>query len=276
MSINTQEIRTIITHAGVFHADDVFTTAWLRLIGVTAHVHRVSKLPLDLDGALVFDIGLGKYDHHQAPDSKAVRSNGIPYAAFGLVFRDTYEYVFTEDEANGFDKSFIQPLDANDNGYVADGEVRRPYPLATMISAFNPNWDEAVDVDDQFHLAVEMAKTILSREIRRVKATTAAKVIADKVIAEGKRVAFLDRFAPISFQLRNSVTEWIGYPSLRGGYSLLSIMDAEKRNKALFPEEFRGKPASELPSGMTFCHPGGFIAEFEDLAAAKAFADTYL
>lgn len=274
MSINLQAITVLITHAGVFHADDVFTTAWLRLLGVTAPVQHVNQVPTGISNALVYDVGNGEYDHHR--DNKLVRSNGVPYAAFGLVFRDTWSLVFTEDEAKGFDKAFIQGLDASDNGYVPKGEIRRVNPLATVISAFNPNWNEDADVNDQFEAAVEMAKTILDREIRRIQSTSAAREIADKAIASKQRIVFFDHYAPIAFALRDSIVEWMGYPSIRGGYALCSILDSQKQNKALIPVQLRGKPANELPSGMTFCHSSGFLASFDSADSARSFAKQWL
>ncbi len=43
----------------------------------------MEKIPEDYEG-IVFDIGRGQYDHHQR-DSR-VRENGVPYAAFGLLW----------------------------------------------------------------------------------------------------------------------------------------------------------------------------------------------
>ena len=64
--------RSFVTHGGVFHADDVFSTALLQLIyGMGFIRHRLQRVFKVTDEqasdptCIVFDIGLGKYDHHQ-------------------------------------------------------------------------------------------------------------------------------------------------------------------------------------------------------------------
>ena len=63
------------THSGKFHADDVFSYALLLYLNPAITITRGNKVPKDFDG-IVFDIGRGKYDHHQK-DSR-IRENGIP------------------------------------------------------------------------------------------------------------------------------------------------------------------------------------------------------
>ena len=71
-----------ITHAGKFHADDVFCAALLTYLNPNIQIKRVFELPEEYEG-IAFDIGNGLYDHHQK--NSRVRENGIPYAAFGLL-----------------------------------------------------------------------------------------------------------------------------------------------------------------------------------------------
>ncbi|MFR3344998.1 MAG: MYG1 family protein [Anaerobutyricum sp.] len=94
-------------------------------------ITRGNKVPEDFEG-IIFDIGRGKYDHHQR-DSR-IRENGIPYAAFGLLWEELGTEILGEELAAKFDESFIQPLDNNDN----TGEKNE---LATLIGNFNPSWD---------------------------------------------------------------------------------------------------------------------------------------
>ena len=84
---------------------------------------------------IVFDIGRGRYDHHQK-DSR-VRENGVPYAAFGLLWEELGGAILGEELAAEFDEAFVQPLDNNDN----TGEKNE---LATLIGNFNPAWDAPV------------------------------------------------------------------------------------------------------------------------------------
>ena len=66
------------THAGKFHADDVFATALLQILRPDIRITRGFVVPEDFDG-IVYDIGFGMFDHHQEP--RETRANGIPYAA---------------------------------------------------------------------------------------------------------------------------------------------------------------------------------------------------
>ena len=62
------------THAGKFHADDVFATA-LQIIRPDIRITRGFVVPDDFDG-IVYDIGFGMFDHHQEP--RQTRANGVP------------------------------------------------------------------------------------------------------------------------------------------------------------------------------------------------------
>ena len=73
------------THGAKFHADDLFSTALLRLINPDIQVERGFDVPENFDG-IVYDIGRGRFDHHQ--QDKEIRENGVPYAAFGLLWRE--------------------------------------------------------------------------------------------------------------------------------------------------------------------------------------------
>ena len=72
------------THGGKFHADDVFSTALLQILRPDIQVTRGFVVPDDFDG-IVYDVGGGMFDHHSEP--RECRPNGVPYAAFGLLWR---------------------------------------------------------------------------------------------------------------------------------------------------------------------------------------------
>ncbi len=135
------------THSGKFHADDVFSSALLLYFNPEITITRGNKVPEDFEG-IIFDIGRGKYDHHQR-DSR-IRENGIPYAAFGLLWEELGTEILGEELAAKFDESFIQPLDINDN----TGEKNE---LATLIGNFNPSWDVENGENEAFSRAVQTA-----------------------------------------------------------------------------------------------------------------------
>ena len=70
----TEIVEKALTHAGIFHADDVFAAAVLELVFPDIIIERAKTVPDHYDG-LIFDIGAGKYDHHQG--EKKLREDSI-------------------------------------------------------------------------------------------------------------------------------------------------------------------------------------------------------
>ena len=55
-----------VTHSGTFHVDDVISTIFLSKIFKKINLIRVSSMNnRSVNNKLVFDIGLGEFDHHQ-------------------------------------------------------------------------------------------------------------------------------------------------------------------------------------------------------------------
>jgi uncharacterized UPF0160 family protein len=113
-----------VTHNGTMHADEVFATAFLELYLGSVRVYRTSSVNLDEvdSNVLVYDVGRGKFDHHQ-PDALK-RENGITYSSFGLLWKEFGKDFLikrgiynVEDVFNGIDKDFIEAIDADDNGF---------------------------------------------------------------------------------------------------------------------------------------------------------------
>ena len=136
------------THAGKFHADDVFATALLQILRPDIKITRGFVVPDGFDG-IVYDVGFGMFDHHQEP--RECRPNGVPYAALGLLWRVLGPGLVGERQARLIDENFIQPLDLNDN----TGEQNS---LCDAIGFFNPVWDSKEDQDTCFFKAVAVAK----------------------------------------------------------------------------------------------------------------------
>lgn len=260
-----------ITHGGKFHADDVFSAALLKIMNPRINIVRTFQIPEDFDG-IVFDIGAGKYDHHQ--EEAEVRGNGVPYAAFGLLWREFGESILgkgiSEDQAKKeaayFDEKFIQPLDENDN--TGSGSQ-----LADIIAVFNPNWDSDESPDRCFAEAVDFAIIILKKKIDSIMSVQRAKKIVEAALADSKdNIVILPRFAPWKMVLVPSDAEFVVYPSQRGGYSAQVIPAGfdTKEAKCNFPKEWAGKSEDELRqiSGiktLTFCHKGCFLISADTL-----------
>lgn len=258
------------THGGKFHADDVFATALLQILNPDFLVERGFDVPASFQG-IVYDIGRGAFDHHQA--DKEIRDNGVPYAAFGLVWREYGTLILTADEAAVFDEHFIQPLDESDN-------TGTNWMLADIVGRFNPGWDEEQDFDDGFRRAVAFAKEILENEFRAIQGIRRARGIVERAMEENDgELLILPCYVPWKTQAIGSSYQFAIYPSRRGGFSVQGV-PVSGENPALvcdFPREWWGREAEELKrlSGVAtfrFCHATGFLAVTDTLEDAVALA----
>lgn len=255
-----------ITHGGGFHADDVFSSALLRILNPNIRILRGAQVPPDYPG-IVFDTGRGAFDHHQ--EDAPVRENGIPYAAFGLLWRKFGESILGAHDAAVFDESFIQPLDKDDN----DGSGNA---IAAIISAFNPGWDEQGDRDGLFEEAVSFAKVILEKKFASILcAQRAWDFIRPQIANMQDGIMILSRYAPFKKQLGKTGAKFVIYPSNRGGYSAQAVPAADDTGalKCAFPDVWRGKEAEDLvkASGIVslrFCHNSGFLIAADTLEDA--------
>lgn len=139
------KIHTVVVHGGNFHADDLFTVAYLLkyfdFIGVPVTYKRTFQITDEMtleNGYIVVDIGLGEFDHHQKEELKQKRANGTAYAAFGLVVKTFHDTYLSEEEYQMLDKIFIEDLDRHDN-------YGTPNHLSLAIGSFNMNWDKDID-----------------------------------------------------------------------------------------------------------------------------------
>ena len=257
------------THGGKFHADDVFSAALLLYINPEIVISRGNKVPEDFDG-IVFDIGRGRYDHHQK-DSR-VRENGVPYAAFGLLWEALGKEILGEELAEKLDESFIQPLDINDN----TGEKNE---LATLIGNFNPPWDAKGGSDEAFFQAVSVAGMILENKFERYRGNARADQRVEQVLEEHNpkdRILVLPEFIACQKALSETEIAFVIFPSNRGGYCIQPQKREYSMNyKCSFPSQWLGLEGEELVketglSSAVFCHKGGFLMTVGELEDAKA------
>ena len=275
-----QKNASAFTHSGKFHADDVFSAALLLYLNPEITITRGNQVPENYEGR-VFDIGRGQYDHHQK-DSR-IRDNGVPYAAFGLLWEKLGPEILGEELALKFDESFVQPLDINDN----TGEKNE---LATLIGNFNPGWDSKSSNDEAFFQAVSVAGMILEnkferylgneradRRVEEVLTEHAASLASGDTPAENTNILILPEFIPCQKRLSETNIAFVIFPSNRGGYCIQPQKREYSMNyKCSFPEKWLGLENEELvqATGLFsagFCHKGGFLmtaGTLEDAVAA--------
>ena len=256
------------THGGIFHADDVFATALLKLLNPEFTWQRGNVVPPDFDG-IIYDIGGGSFDHHQ--EGARVRENGIPYAAFGLVWEKYGSLFLNSKNAAAFDEEFVQVLDLTDN-------TGKRNPVSTVIHDMNPEWDEETDADLAFAKAVEYAIITLEAKLKHFRAKEKAQDMVLGMLDQVKgRTLELGRYMPWREALLNTDVDYVIYPSNRGGYNLQVVSHVEGDplidDPNYFPAEWRGKPKEELERltgvpGFSFCHRAGFLCAVDTLEGA--------
>lgn len=257
------------THGGVFHADDVFATALLRIINPEIEIVRGFQVPEDFVG-IVYDIGMGEFDHHQ--ENRRIRENGIPYAAFGLLWEQVGEQLVGKEESIKFDEKFVQPLDYGDN----TGEGNE---LSFIVADFLPAWDdEKQDLEAAFWRAVFFAQEILERRFSKIRSSQKAfEIVTEYVEKTQGPIMVLEQSLPWKNAVKDTDIVYVIYESKRGGYNIQAVPDEDNGLVKPFPKEWRGKEREELRhitgiEGFRFCHMSGFLCTAERMEDAWSIA----
>ncbi len=284
-----------ITHNGTMHADEVFATAFLSLYFGSFKVIRVSEVPIDISpNTLVYDIGKGKFDHHQS-DAR-VRDNGIKYSSFGLLFEEfgidflkKMKLKNTKAIYNYFVKDFIEGIDAIDNGIFPD--VKANYKVKTVsdiIKIYNPSYLSNDSEDGQFIKVVNLAESILTEELKNVVGKVEAASKVKKLLNKTKGpLLILDEYLPYEETVLTSLAgkkiKFVIYPSNRGGFGIktVPISTTDKTSRVYFPKSWGGLSNSDLEEvtgikGSLFCHTNRFLMTASTLDTAKKLAEIAL
>lgn len=287
--VNDIRCAKFITHSGVFHADDVFATAFLDLYFTNISVIRLDSVPLNVgNDVIIYDIGKGKFDHHQK--EARIRDNGIKYSSFGLLFEEYglsfLERLKIENKEEVYDylvKDFILSIDAIDNGEFPS--VTANYKVKTVsdiIKLYNPSYGSNDTSNENFVKAVNVAESIFSFELKNV----CGKVKASKKVKEllknnNSDILLLDEFLPYEEVILtgNYNTKLVIYPSNRGGYCVKTVPISleDKNSRVYFPLKWAGLVNEDLEktSGIkdiTFCHVNLFLVATKSLEAALKVA----
>lgn len=287
------EQANVITHGATFHSDEVLATVILSKVLGDLTVLRTFKVPETVsDNVVVYDIGFGKFDHHQK-GGNGTRENGVPYSAVGLIWKE-FGPQLVADTCNPelvwnlIDRDLIQGVDATDNGAMPTVDYpAQVMQFSQMISFFNPQWDSKEDSDDAFLKAVDFAEIVFNNIFASAVSKAKAQQVVDEAIenVEG-HIMVLNQYVPwqdFIFSSKNekaAEVQFVVFPSNRGGFNWQCVPDAlgSFGQRKSVPAEWKGLRATELQelTGVgtaTFCHPAGFIGgadTFEDaLALAK-------
>lgn len=290
--VDDEKDADFITHSGTFHADEVMSTVLLLNMFGSINLYRTNNV--NNTDAFAYDIGFGEFDHHGI-DFDEKRENGIKYASCGLIWKKYGRKIISklninnvDDFIQSIDKNLIMDIDRDDNGQSLAVEIPfKIQSIPSLISAFNPSWDDLSSENSCFLNATDFANTIFNNIIDKMVSKEKAKLIVEEKIKESKDgILILDRYMPwkdIVLSSSNPKARDILYaifPSKRGGYNIVAtpIEPGSFIVKKPFPNNWAGMEGEELRkiSGIgtiTFCHKGLFICACKTLEDALKIAE---
>lgn len=271
-------IKTIGTHNGKFHSDDVFSVALLTTLFPDAQVIRSRDLDVLRDLDVVLDVGgeydpsRNRFDHHQVGGA-GERPNGIRYSAFGLIWQAYgLEYCKGNSEAHKrIFEGFISSFDAYDNGhdtFVMTVDDVSVIQLQDIFDKYlNPNIDEPSelsDYDNAFMRAVEIAKVILERVVlREISGIAAEQRFYDAWQASpDKRYVILDVMAKAGDRAED-MPELLYYvyqaPNKNWQVQAMTTSKGSFEPRKMMPQSWAGLKDNELADvtgveDAVFCH----------------------
>lgn len=276
-------IRTIGTHDGDFHLDELVALSTLRLIHPNSRIVRTRDEGYLKNCDVRVDVGgkycheTGDYDHHQK-EGAGKRENGVPYASAGLVWKHYGRNLCDSDEAHQLVNSrLIQFVDAEDCG--VGKKFPGVYTLADVVRRFRFFPEER-----RFETALSFVQTVLENEIRASSAQVISNVKTRKALEKSRQLSYVVLDRDTGWQqvlVEESNKLYAIHPSSdRTNYRVRAIpieVDGFELRKAL-PESWRGLKDGSLQevtevNDAIFCHPNGFIAGAKSLDGAVRLAE---
>lgn len=189
----------VITHDGIFHADDVFAVAMLLTLEPLV-VYRTRDMSIISEksgnpGVTIVDVGgqydpsRGLYDHH-LPDWNRTGERGNLLASAGLIWDDYAEVILTRiydcpddyvsEVKSRVYRTIIRGVDAQDYGRVPKSIMT----VSGIISLYNTRWDEDPKIQNgQFIAAVQEARKFLKRVIHHSISIESGKRLVENYVS---------------------------------------------------------------------------------------------
>lgn len=258
----------IITHPGVFHADEILAISLLALVAgeeiETLDITRTRDVQI-LESAKadsetwVLDVGgvcepqARNLDHHHREFDRLNKA-GTKLSTFGLLV----EMLEDQIEAGVFTQlqDFSVIVDNHDNGVVVSESLK-------WLSDFN---GIGVGSDEAFYAVLTTAKNWL----RGLMATWAEKAAQDVIIekaidqASGGPILVAESFIPVDERVNAVETaQLLVTPRPDGTWNIQTlnekvVKDFSQRCPA--PSDWRGRSQFEVEAiSVVFCHAGGFL-----------------
>ena len=270
-------LRSVGTHDGPFHADEVTACALLVVFGLVDEEKIVRtrdpqllddcEYVCDVDG--LYDPAQKRFDHHQVEYTGPLSSAGMVL----LYLKD--QGLMDEEEYHHLKDSLVDGVDAHDIG--KSPQIRGLCTFSLVIHNFSPIEYDATDV--QYHEAFFHAFRFTVGHLERMRARFAAIRAHREEVAramEGNpkalifdhKVPWLDNFFalggeehPAVFVVMPAADQW----KLRG---IPPSLEDRMAVRVPQPESWAGLLEDELKEasgieGAVFCHKGRFISVWE-------------
>ena len=283
----------IVTHDSRFHTDDVFAVATLLLLLGEVEVVRSRDPKVHAAADYLVDVGMQhnplehRFDHHQ-PEGAGIRENGIPYASFGLVWKEHGEKLAGgKEEAEIIDRRLVQAIDAHDNGVAVEEykfEDVREYAIRDFLNSFVEARDPESLYKTFMHV-VGIAKDLLVREIKITKKLVEdqEKIIACFETSSDKHLVVMDE-AFIGWEKVLRKIPGVLYaihPRPDGKWSMGAIQDDKYVSRKPLPKSWGGLKDEELQKvtgveDAIFAHRGLFMAAAKSKEGAIKLAEIAL
>jgi len=280
----------VVTHNGVFHADEVMAIAIIRQVLPEIPVARTRDPEIISESLVVVDVGeiydesLMRFDHHQREGAGERGENEIPYSSCGLVWKRfgmeicsrCFEKITDQRELfSAVDKGLISAIDLIDCGANKALGLPDAVPflgISQIISGHNGGWSKK----EAFSDAVSIAVKILHNEIRRcAEVIRARRRLEHDVITSTVPVLVMQEFAPGWAQtplVRDAGFTRVIFQDVGGTWCLQVVPET-----TMLPSSWGGLNGEDLVAecgvdDATFCHKGLFIAGCTRFAGALAMA----
>lgn len=288
----------VATHNGKFHPDEVLACAALSIwaekdnsvlkIIRTRDPKLIDTADMVVDVGMVYDGDKKRFDHHQKGGA-GVRSNDIPYASFGLVWKHYGEAVSGSKElADLIEKKLVLPIDARDNGVNISEATHLgviEYSLGSALSSFNTTWlEDSVSNDQQFFKALDLTKMVIEREVVEARASLEGYRLTKKLILKQKtpEILILESYCDWGKAVSEfKEIKFVIYPNktAENWHAQVGRDDFEVygNDRVNFPNEWRGlrdgdlSKVSGIPDAI-FCTSGGWLAVARTRTAALQMA----
>lgn len=239
-------IPTLITHGGVFHADEtmaiaIISTIWPKAVEnimLTRDEALIQKIvdcpkpkdnPNDVPHYIVLDVGrkydpaCHLFDHHQ-PEGAGYRGNHrAPYATSGLVWKkygaEVIRRMTGEEDPDrvakiweAVDSKLIEGIDLADNG-EGDFVEDRVMTLPKLIRQSNPSvWEDPKKVKDARFAAIMLCIQTLGNTVRnelfQIYAEDSLKSTFIVAFQEGQRIVELKLYSPNWVRVLHSLPDF--------------------------------------------------------------------